>query len=312
MADWALGRASYFLIREAKKHVVDLYIGHNLGALPAVVAGARANNKLCGFDAEDFHRNETSDDETDAAVVLKTEIEDKYLPLLNYFTTSSPQIADAYKRLYPSLQPMVLLNVFPAGNHNMPDRVSTSPLRLFWFSQTIGANRGLQDAVNALQLLDKDLFELHILGSQARSNPAFIKALTESGINLKIHEPVHPEMVIAFASQFDIGLALEERLPVNRDICLTNKIFTYMQAGLAVIASDTAAQQDLLSKNPTIGSIYPKGDGQALAAILSNYHQNKEQLITAQNEAFRFARLTYNWEIESLKFLNIVENILSA
>ncbi|MES2807887.1 MAG: glycosyltransferase [Bacteroidota bacterium] len=308
----AIARPAYFLIREAKKHKADLYIGHNLGALPAVVAAAETHNKPCGFDAEDFHRNETSDDANNADVMLKSHIEDKYLPRLSYFSTSSQQIAAAYKQLYPALNPVVLLNVFPSDNSVADKRVSTGPLKLLWFSQTIGANRGLQDAVEALQLLNKLNFELHILGSKLHSNAAFINYLSNSGINLKFHEPVPPQQLITFATQFDIGLALEPGFAVNNNLALSNKIFTYMQAGLAIIASDTAAQQDMLSKNPTIGYVYPKGNATALAAILSDYDNNRQQLAHNQTQALRLARDQYNWETESKKFLAVVEQTLSA
>jgi hypothetical protein len=61
-SEYAIARASYFLIKEAKKHKADLYIGHNLGALPATVKTAKFYKKPCGFDAEDFHRQEITDD----------------------------------------------------------------------------------------------------------------------------------------------------------------------------------------------------------------------------------------------------------
>ncbi|MFD2145591.1 hypothetical protein [Mucilaginibacter antarcticus] len=194
LTDIAISRASYCLKRETKNHPADLYIGHNPGALPAIIAAAKANNKPCGFDAEDFHRNETSDDSTNLDVRLKTQLEDKYLSHLDYFTTSSPEIAMAYQQLYPALNPVVLLNVFPVSNDVNTNRIgiATGPLKLFWFSQTIGDRRGLQDVVAALKSLDKDSFELHILGSQLHSDPDFIKALLTSGVNLTIHQPIPP------------------------------------------------------------------------------------------------------------------------
>src|SRR6202000_2983640 len=55
LKDLAIARSSFFLIREARRHKAAIYIGHNLGALPAAVKAAKANKKACGFDAEDFH-----------------------------------------------------------------------------------------------------------------------------------------------------------------------------------------------------------------------------------------------------------------
>jgi len=310
LIDLAASRASYFLIREAKKHKADLYIGHNLGALPAVVAAAKAYGKPCGFDAEDLHRYEISNDINHVDVKLKTEIEDHYLPQLNYFTTSSPQIAEIYKQLYPGLNPTVLLNVFPKTTIDITAKAHHRPVKLFWFSQTIGPNRGLQDAINALRLLDKADFEFHILGSRQPGNEAFISGLQNSGGNIFLHASVHPDELTAFASQFDIGLALEPGFSINNNLALSNKIFTYMQAGLAIVASDTEAQEYLITKNPATGKIYPKGDAEALASILSNYQHNRNLLSTTQQAALQLAHDKYNWDIESQKFIKVVKDTL--
>src|SRR5439155_13695826 len=56
----AIARSSYHLIKAAKKIKADIYIGHNLGALPAAIIAADCHKTKCGFDAEDYHRPEIS------------------------------------------------------------------------------------------------------------------------------------------------------------------------------------------------------------------------------------------------------------
>ncbi|MDB4926976.1 glycosyltransferase [Mucilaginibacter sp.] len=310
MADWTIARASYFLMTEAKKHIADLYIAHNLGALPAVVAAAKVNNKSCGFDAEDFHRHETSDDSNNEDVILKTSVENKYIPQLNYFSTSSKQIANAYQQIFPNLRPVILLNVFPNSHLSITEKHVGYPLKLFWFSQTIGPDRGINDIVDALQLLNKTDFELHLLGNQSPANKSFIDKINNSDISIQFHDPVHPDKLIEFAAQFDIGLALEPGFSINNNIALSNKLFTYMQAGLAIIASNTTAQQDFMNQNPQIGSLYPKKNSEILANILLSYYQDKDKLISCKAEALRLAHQQYNWEVERLKFLKAVKKAL--
>ena len=309
LADVAVSRAAYFLNRAAKKHKADIYITHHLGALPAAIAASKLHNAPCGFDAEDFHRNETSDDINNPDVILKTAVENKYFPQVSYLTASSRQIAQAYQQIFGGLEPTVLLNVFPKSNCKVTE--SKGPVKLFWFSQTIGPNRGLNDVISALQMLDAINFELHLLGDTLPGGSDFVTAILSSGITVKLHAPIHPDEIIPFANQFDIGLALENKAPINRDICLTNKIFTYMQAGLAIIASDTTAQEDFVTKNPTIGDTYPAGNAKAMATILSNYYNDRQLLTTAKNEALRLGHEQYNWEVEGIKFLEIVEQTLT-
>jgi glycosyltransferase involved in cell wall biosynthesis len=314
-AELAIARGGYFLIREAKKHQADIYIGHNLGALPATVKAAKANKKPCGFDAEDFHRFEVSDDKANTDVVLKTELENRYLPQVDYLTASSPLIAKAYQKLYPGIKPVVIVNVFPCDN-NIKQAVlnQDGPIKLFWFSQTIGPNRGIEDVINALILLKDQPFELHLLGylSAEFQNSFIDKIIGKSTFPIYFHEPIPSDEITAFASQFDIGLASENNIPLNRDICLTNKIFTYIQAGMAIVASDTTAQVDLLNEYPGIGKIYQKGNAQSLAVTLSYYHQNRKQLFEARKASLLLARQKLNWETESGSFLSTVEKTLSS
>ncbi|GGH15248.1 glycosyltransferase [Mucilaginibacter phyllosphaerae] len=310
-AEYAISRSTFFLLKEAKKHKADLYIAHNLGALPAVVQAAKANNSLCGFDAEDFHRHEISDDLNNPDVRLKGYIEDKYLPQTNYFTTSSEQIAEAYRQIYPKLKPVVLLNVFPKGDVRAIKINYHQPVKLLWFSQAIGANRGLDDIVDALQRLDPADYELHLLGS-TMGNEAFADRLNNSGINIKFHHTMPADELSLFAAKFDIGLALEPGFSINNNLALSNKLFTYMQAGLAIIASDTAAQQHFMNKYPHVGRSYSKGNAAQLATILTAFNTNRSMLDACKSEALRLAHEQYNWEMESLKFLDVVKNTLST
>lgn len=306
LAEYAIARTACLMIRTAKKYKADLYIGHNLGALPATINAARSNQKPCGFDAEDFHRNETNDNINESDVRMKILIEEKYFPALDYLTASSPMIASAYAGLFPQLNPAVVLNVFPGDKRvSEPINISKSSIKLFWFSQTIGHGRGLEEVVRALDVFDVGIFELHLLG---QIDPSF--RISSKG-NIHFHEPIPSNDVINFASQFDIGLAVETGIPLNRDICLTNKVFSYIQAGLCVLASDTAAQRQLLGEYPDIGRIYQKNDSGALADGLRYYQQNREELFKARIAAFKVAKNKLNWKSESKYFLRQVEQTLA-
>ena len=308
VAEIAKGRTYSDLLKKATVLKADLYIAHILAALPTAVKAAQKNDAKCGFDIEDFHRNEVSDDINSFDFKISKYLEDKYLAKVDYITASSPQIADAYQQLYPGKKPVTILNVFPKNTSLKQLNINNADaLKLFWFSQTIGANRGIDDIINALQLLDKNQFELHLLGAPQEG---FIDKINSSGINVKFHNPIPPDELTDFAFQFDIGLALEPGFSINNNLALSNKLFTYMQAGLAIIASDTTAQQDFISKNSQIGSLYPKGDPKALATILLNYYQNRDELTNCKNQSLRLAHQQYNWENESQKFLSVVKETL--
>ena len=308
LADLSVARAAWFLTMQAKKHKADLYIAHNLGALPAAVKAAKAYHKPCGFDAEDFHRYEFSNDLSTADARFKADIEQRYIPQTTYLTASSQPIAHAYRRLFTDKEPVVILNAFPVDDEvKEPAANLVAPLKLLWFSQTIGANRGLEDVINALQLLKAYPFELHLLGNCTDETKATFNI---GEIDIHFHEPMPADDLAVFSSQFDIGLALEPGFSKNNDMALSNKIFTYLQAGLCIAASDTTAQAAFLIQYPAIGKVYPKGDARALANTLLYYHQHRDQLLETRRAAYTLARREHNWETEAGKLLTLIKNIL--
>ncbi len=312
LIDYTIARAGYFLTRAAKQLEADLYIAHNLAALPAVVKAARHFKKPCGFDAEDFHRFETSDDENNFDVKSKIAVEDKYLPQTDYVTASSPLIAAAYKKIYPFLSPVTILNVFPVHKGVMESaKIGNGNIKLFWFSQTIGPHRGLETVIEAIKLTGLNI-EFHILGSLAAGyKKQLIKDTesrnTDSG-RVYIYEPVPPDEIFSLAAQFDIGVASETGFSLNNRYALSNKIFTYILSGLALLASNTPAQAEFLKKYPQTGNLYNNVD--ELAAQLIFFHENRHELLQARKSAFILGQTELNWNTESEKFLAVIKDQL--
>lgn len=311
-ADSAIARSSYFLIKGAKKHKADLYIAHNLGALPAAVKTSLKYKKPCGFDAEDFHRQEGTDDINSFQYKITKYIEDRYLPVVDYITASSPLIAEQYAFLY-NRKVTTILNVFPkTGLPAIINKNIDNSLRLFWFSQTIGPNRGLEMIIEGMGLTKIDI-ELHLLGHPVNNyKQHLLKLANIAGINtskLYFYEPIKAGEIFSLAKKFDVGLASDINLCLNRNIALTNKIFTYIQSGLAVAVNNTLAQSALMHQYPKAGKIYNNAMG--LSAILISYHENRELLYQTKKESFEIGQSQLNWECESEKFLQIVNETIN-
>lgn len=310
-ADLAISRNTYHLTEKAKQQIADLYIAHNLGALPAAVKSAKFHKKSCGFDAEDFHRHEVSNDPDNFEVCLKAFVEQRYIPQTDYITASSPEIAAAYQQLFPAKIPVMIRNVFSTPDQ-LPQKTERpmAPLKLFWFSQTIGRSRGIENLIEVLNRLNRGEFELHLLGApQTGLRKMYFEALAnQERYTLHFHDFIAPEDLIPFSSQFDIGLALEPAFSINNDMALSNKIFTYLQAGLAIIASDTTAQGNFMRQYPGMGQVYSKNDLNSLQRILNSYASDRQLLYKHQQRATQYARETLNWEAEKMKFLEVVKN----
>lgn len=316
LAEFSSYRSFLLLYLKARKLKADLYISHNLGSLAPAVWASKKNHAKCGFDAEDFHRHERTSDSNDPDVILKSYLENKYIPQLNYLTTASPLINEQYHSLFPSLQPQAILNVFPKTNIS-PSKPyqKENPLKLFWFSQKIGPDRGIEDVFSALKYLDGLNIEFHLLG---KPRPGIKNKFDRIIEDLDfVHQPfifyyppVDEQSLMAMTATFDIGLALEPGFSPNNHIALSNKIFTYLSVGLCLICSNSKAQKKFMEENQDIGSIYPIGNEKDLAKIIKHLYDYPEILNHKKLVAFDLAQTICNWETESQKFLTLIKETL--
>ena len=301
------------LTRAAKRSPADLYIAHYPGALPAAQAAAAAHDARFSFDAEDFHPGEITDP-LQSRVLHSVEAET--LPHCAYVTAASPGIAEAYAERYSIGAPAVLLNVFPLSE--APDGPSiagsTKPgPSIYWVSQTIGPNRGLECAIKALAKTRTEP-HLYLRGSISESFSRDLKLLSISvGLGDRIHflPAGAPSEMAKLATKFDIGLASEPAFSQNNNIALSNKIFTYLLAGLPVILSRTSGQELFARQIADAVSVYEAENPDDLALRIDEFLSDSSRLENLRSKAYNSAQTLFNWEFESEKLVRLVERALS-
>lgn len=310
LLDRLLSRSSFFLELAAKKEKADIYIAHNLGALPAVIKAAKKNKANAGIDFEDHYSGQY--DESSKNYRICKLVEDRYIPEISFSIAASPLIAERYKMEFPFLSPLVIHNVFSKQflrkrdiNYN-----SGEELKLIWFSQTVGKDRGLEEILKAMGICKSNI-SCTILGNcSVTVKNELLKIAESNGVKasqIYFLDPVAPDEVFFIAASHHVGLALEYEKTINRDICLTNKIFTYLLAGLAIIATDTSAQKLLLDSNKGVGSYFKKGDINQLAKILIEYQSSPEILKAHCTYSLKLASDKFNWEEEEKKLKSLIE-----
>lgn len=301
------------LTRAACSIQADLYIAHNLAALPAAYHAAKKHGAKLGFDAEDFHSGEMHDTPEDALRLrLTREIERRYLPHCDYVTAASPGIAKAYADAYGVKLPTVILNVFPkAGAPPAPTPRGTaqpSP-SLYWFSQTIGADRGLETVVEAIAR-SRSRPCLFLRGNPSPGYQQALTALAEQhGIvdRVRFLPPAPPGEMVRLASEYDLGLASEPGHSTNNRLALSNKLFTYLLAGLPTLASATTAQSELAADIPDAVFVCPQQDTQALANMMDELLLSPRRLASARQAAWQWGYKKFNWDLEKYTFLKLIK-----
>ena len=122
---------------------------------------------------------------------------------------------------------------------------------------------------------------------------------------VKLHPLMEHDEVIKSMGAYDVGLALERPDNPNYGRTITNKVFSYMLAGLAIAATDTPGQREILDQVPTAGFLYPAGNSTVLAEKLGNWINNSGLLLTAKQAAWDAARSKFCWDVEERRFLQL-------
>jgi glycosyltransferase involved in cell wall biosynthesis len=300
-------KRSWLLSRTLRnqKDDYDWVIAHNPGAfVPALRFAEKCNSKL-GLDIEDFHPGEVANPK---AAKMMAYIMREMIEKSSVVTAASPLILEQSLKLTESSKPRhaVINNVFSLQQQPKFLQLRPSPLRLIWFSQTVGLNRGIQDVIHAMNRVDRMPIHLTVIGhctSEVREK--LERLLTNRTHNIFFLPPVGETELIRICSQHQIGLALETGEPFNRDICLTNKLFVYLLAGNAVIASQTTAQQIFMNSYPGIGETYPIGNTSLLAERIEQYISSPQNLEAARRQAYNLANTQLNWEVEGITFISL-------
>ena len=136
---------------------------------------------------------------------------------------------------------------------------------------------------------------------------------TSSGINAQrivLHAPAPPDQMIRLAAEFDVGLALEHPVSLNREVCLTNKIFSYLLAGNAIIATATLGQRPIMEIIGKAGFLYEPGDIDALAHCLRFWDQDRNALHQARRQSWSWGTQRFNWDLEKNKLVQLVNAVL--
>jgi glycosyltransferase involved in cell wall biosynthesis len=305
----ALGPAGP-LARHARAWPADLTIVHN--EIPfAIGCQLLREGRRVAADFEDWYSEDLMpEDRRNRPTGLLRRIEAEIMHRASYKTTTSVALSQALATRYGGMAPEVIANAFPL----QPDPRAGAPGEppsFFWFSQTIGPGRGLE-LFRAAWIRMKQISRLVLLGeSRTGYRERFLAGLPGDFRPRVFFLPlVPPAELPSLIARHDIGLALEQPFIVNRDLTITNKILQYLNAGLAVVASDTAGQREVLARASGAGIAVKLTETGEVAGRLDTLVADRNRLVAMGVAARRAAETTYCWEQEGPRLIALVRATL--
>lgn len=301
------------LLRFARSFPADLTIVHTEIPIWAAQYLIRDGRKVA-VDVEDWYSEDLLfADRQSRPIKLLREAESFALQHAIYTSATAQSMADALQGAYRCAPPLVIRNSFPLQPRSRADTPPREgPPRFIWFSQTIGPGRGLE-LFFAAWAKTTHPSQVYLLGDERPGyRDKLLRRLPAARRDdVRFIPLVTPEQLPDKLAEFDIGLALEPRWPLNRNITITNKILQYMNAGLAVIATDTAGQQEVMRAAPAAGLLITAHETTDYAAKLDALLGDPARLRATQLAARAAAVREFSWEPETPRLLEAVARALA-
>jgi glycosyltransferase involved in cell wall biosynthesis len=177
----------------------------------------------------------------------------------------------------------------------------------------IGPGRGLETLVLAMQRIDPPAVALLLGDGAPASYCDDLKArVITLGLTNRIyfHPAVPPDEVCIFSAGATIGVATIESVCLSYQLCLPNKLFEYIQAGLPVIVSNLPEMKSVIEKYG-VGETVPERDAMALATALNSLLSSPAKLQRYHRMA-KVAAGELHWGQERLKLLGVYRQLLQA
>ena len=297
-----LGYGAKAMLKVARQTRADLTIVHS-------EAGLWVGNQLLnegfkvGVDFEDWFSEDLL---PEARATRPIEQLKKYEARLakecKYCLATSEAMAKAIAQTYDVPKPTVIYNTFPLAERKyidgkVLDRQNLDLPSIHWFSQTIGAGRGLEKLFAALNYL-KTPVEIHLRGNYRDNSQRLLEPLIPEQWRERvfIHSTVPNQELLSRIAEHDIGVALEPKDVCNTDLTISNKLFQYLQGGLTVVATNTLGQQEILSQYAQLGILIPNDDPFTLANALNSLLQDTQKLSSVKNNALQIFQKNLCWE----------------
>lgn len=289
----------------------DLLIAHT--ELPlCIAADFMTHGMSVAADLEDWHsRDLLPAMQAARPLPLLRRTEAMILRGARHVTTTSGPLADALADTYQARRPAVVPNAFPLSASPSFTPPPGQP-SFVWISQTVGPGRGLEQFIAAWSRMKTEA-NCFLRGEV---DPHYRKALVTSvpervRANLHFQPIVPPDEIPVVLRQHDIGLALEPREPANKDLTISNKVFHYLDAGLALVATPTRGQRAVFNADPAIGLIDDLSSPESLAGRLDLLAGRQDTLNAARAAARRLAEREFSWEKTAPLLLEIVQRSLA-
>ena len=311
----ALGYDYKNYLLKLKSERSDLYIGHEEMSMALSKDLIETGHHVI-FDFEDWHSKDLMPkDRRYRPLKLLEHLEAFLLKKACYCYTTSHAMSKALASYYEVSRPRVIYNSFRTSERQhmdsrFVDRTDKDLPSLFWFSQVISAGRGLELLFKALSLCNQPC-QLHLRGSITDVYREHLEQKCPQHVNLYIHDLVHKSELISRIKEHDIGIAFEDDTPENKDLTISNKIFHYLQSGIAILATRTKGQAEIHERCPQAVALVDR-DARKISKKLESILEQAQTIQLMKEASLSGGEHPFSYELMEVKLKEWAHNFFES
>lgn len=303
------------LVRKLKPDVIHC---HDFPALPVGYFSKIFTRSKLIYDSHEFREDSNVTQEYPKIVnYITTKIEHFMAKNSDRIITVSPGIAELLKKRINCRLPTVIMNSPYKKNENVKPLFDVKkkfniPVNDFIFTYIGGIlpTRGFELILEAYLKVENPNVHLLLIGNE--KFPDWLsKRFDDKLIGRNIHfiPPVHPKEVIGLASQADIGIHAIRGESLSHQYCMPNKLFEYIQAGLALLMTDLPELKKIIT-NYKVGLTFNDGDINDLTEKLQTLVSNPSMICELKKNSKSVSSLLH-WGYEEHKLLELYKELVN-
>ncbi len=314
-AVWLLIRTTFLLLQTS----ADIYHAHDTKALPACYFAARLRRKPVIFDSHELPlSNEIETAHWRGLIRLFSRLLAIMVPRCAGVITVSPPIANEIHKRYGGPEVTLIRNL-PAAR-SVPKReylrqyLGLPPeTHIALYQGALEESRGLDRLIYAAPFLKQD-FVIVLMGPDVEGIQPHLEALIrreEVTDRVKIVPPVPYAELLDWTASADIGLLIyAPDQSLNIKMCLPNKLFEYLMAGLPVLASPLDAVADIITTYD-VGQIVSSLTPARIAAAINTLVADPLAYARMRRNALSAGQHELCWERESQRLIHLYHEIVA-
>lgn len=299
---WILGGIGWFNLQAVwavRRFPAVLYHAHDLDTLPAAVILSRLRKAPVLFDAHELFSSQFIGASRQFRAILFA-MEHWLIRRARKVVTVNPSIAETLAAWHAVPLPAVVMNCplrLASGKRaDVDDGTRRRQAARVIYQGIYTRDRGLEEMIRSARWFESAELSLRGYGDLEPRLRALVKA---EGLEARVHflPPAEPDRLVESLEGFDIGVVPYRPTTLNNRLCLPNKVFEYLQAGLALALSDLPELQRLI-KETAAGELFDPEQPEDIARAINALTRDAVRLAECRTRAQAAGRDRYTWEAQ--------------